>query len=523
MLPTHRDGPRVRLIDLLAMLSLASDLAFGQPAEYGMRACLVAMRLAGSLGLDRSAQRDTYYVALLRWIGCTSHAHELSVAFGDEIAARARFALVDFGRPAEVLLELVRHSGEGRPLAERLRVLASVLAAGSRTAEYNFRTSCEVARLLAARLGFEPPVLTALTQTFERWDGRGFPAGVAGDRIALPARITQLAYDLEVFMRDGGPETAVSMARRRSGGAYDPGLVDCLRARASELLAPPDEGKAWEQLAATEPEPQRWLHGDRLDAALEVLADYADLKSPFTGGHSRGVAALAAEAALGSGLSEGEARDVRRAGLVHDLGRAGVPNSIWDKPGPLTPSEQERVRLHPYYTERALARVPPLAPLLDAAALHHERLDGFGYHRGLKGAQLPFPAQLVAAADGYHAMLEPRSHRPERTPEAAAGELRAMVRAGRLGSEAVEAVLAAAGHRTGRHHPWPAGLTGREVEVLRLAARGASNKEIARALSISDRTIAHHVQHIYEKIGVSTRGAAALFAIEHGLLQEVRK
>jgi HD-GYP domain-containing protein (c-di-GMP phosphodiesterase class II) len=252
---------------------------------------------------------------------------------------------------------------------------------------------------------------------------------------------------------------------------------------------------------------------------VEVVADFADLKSPFTIGHSRGVAALAASAAQQCGMSGGEVAAVRRAALLHDLGRVGVSAGIWNKPGRLTDSEWERVRLHPYYTERILTRSAALAPLGALAALHHERLDGSGYHRQLPPAQLPPSARILAAADVYHALTEPRPHRQAYTPDAAAAVVRREVEAGRLDHESVNAVLSAAGHRVRPvRREWPGGLSEREVEVLRLLARGLSNRQMALVLSISEKTVSHHIQHIYDKLDVSTRPAATLFAMRHGLL-----
>ncbi len=213
-----------------------------------------------------------------------------------------------------------------------------------------------------------------------------------------------------------------------------------------------------------------------------------------------------------------DTRRLRRAGLVHDLGRLGVPNSIWDKPGPLTDGQWERVRLHPYYTSRVLARSKPLAELGSWAASHHERIDGSGYHRGVGAASLSRPERILAAADSYQAMGEARAHRAAVNANDAASELRLMARAGLLDGQAVESILAAAGQHARRRRAWPAGLSQREVEVLRCAAQGLLNKETARILSISERTVAHHLQHVYNKIGVSTRGAAALFAMENDLL-----
>jgi HD-GYP domain-containing protein (c-di-GMP phosphodiesterase class II) len=207
---------------------------------------------------------------------------------------------------------------------------------------------------------------------------------------------------------------------------------------------------------------------------------------------------------------------------VHDLGRLGISNTIWDKRGKLTHSEMERVRLHPYLSERMLSFSPALAPLGAIAVQHHERLDGSGYPRGLTGDAISPAGRILAAADAYHAMTEMRPHRPARPPEDAATELRAEVTGGRLDGDASNAVLRTAGHRAKRRHRWPAGLTGREVEVLRLVARGLSNKEIAAELVISRKTAGSHVEHIYTKIGVSNRAGAGLFAMKHGLMVDTQ-
>ncbi len=213
-------------------------------------------------------------------------------------------------------------------------------------------------------------------------------------------------------------------------------------------------------------------------------------------------------------------RLLRRAGLVHDFGRLGVSNAIWDKRGPLGAGEWERVRLYPYITERMLHGSPSLAPLGAIAVQHRERLDGSGYPRGLTGTAISRHARIIGAADAYQAMREPRPYRPELSPEEAAAELRAEVGAGRLDGEAVDAVLRAAGHRVTRRREWPAGLTQREVEVLQLLSRGLSNKEIAAQLVISRKTAGGHIEHIYSKIGASTRVRASLFAMKHGLMAE---
>jgi HD-GYP domain-containing protein (c-di-GMP phosphodiesterase class II) len=262
------------------------------------------------------------------------------------------------------------------------------------------------------------------------------------------------------------------------------------------------------------------LGGEQIESALEAIADFADVKSPYTIGHSRGVADLAGEAARTFGLSEPAARQVRLAGLVHDLGRLGVPNTIWDKQSPLSYAETERVRLHPYLTERMMARSPALAPLAAIAVQHHERIDGSGYPRGLSGGGITLEGRLLAAADFYHSRTEPRPHRHASTADEAAAQLRAEAKDGRLEAEAAAAVLTAAGHRAIRRQARPDGLTGREVEVLRLLARGLSNREIAERLVISRKTASHHVEHIYAKTGTGNRALASLYAASHGLIGE---
>jgi HD-GYP domain-containing protein (c-di-GMP phosphodiesterase class II) len=274
----------------------------------------------------------------------------------------------------------------------------------------------------------------------------------------------------------------------------------------------------WEDVIGAEPSLARFVGGDDLDATLEAMADLVDMKSPYMAGHSRGVANLALEAGRISGLPGDELSALYRAGFLHDLGRLGISNAIWDKPGPLTPAELERARLHPYLTSRMLAGVPALARSRELAANHHERVDGMGYPRGIGAAQLTPADRLLAAADVYHAMTEPRAHRPARAESEAAGELRFEARAGRLDGDAVNSVLKAAGHSVAARREWPAGLTAREVEVLGLLARGYSSREIAARLVLRPKTVSNHVEHIYLKIGVSSRASATHFAMQHGLV-----
>ncbi|HEU0003906.1 MAG TPA: HD domain-containing phosphohydrolase [Ktedonobacteraceae bacterium] len=514
----------IRLAELVAALSLATDLGMGQPLEYALSVCVLSVRLGEALGLNESELREVYYLALLRHIGCNAETYTMSAIFGDEIALRTDTASVDLGRASQAIGLLVRSLRKSYADASPLqlaRLIAQGMMASPHVMKEAFSGFCEVAQRLAARLGFDEKIIYALGQVFERWDGKGNPAGLKGEQIALSMRLVSLAQDVITFHRLDGIDAAGAMVRERKGSMYDPAMGERFCQQASKLLVGLDEEPSWESVLALEPGKRAYLSDEQFDIACQSIADFADIKSPYTLGHSSGVASLASEAAHRCGLPEADAVILRRAGLLHDIGRVSVSAGIWGKAGPLTEREWERVRLHPYYTGRVLARPHMLAQLGALAALHHERLDGSGYHRGLPAAMLSLSARILAAADVYHAMTEPRPHRSPLAPETAASELRREVRAGRLDSEAVSGVLAAAGHRMSAsrsRRELVGGLSEREIEVLRLLARGHSMKQIASRLTISGKTVDNHIQHIYIKIGVSTRAGATLFAMEQNLV-----
>jgi HD-GYP domain-containing protein (c-di-GMP phosphodiesterase class II) len=496
------------LAQIAAVLAVAQDHAFGQPVGSQLRATALGQRLAAAAGADPGQRATTWWSGALRFLGCTGHAYDMAVVFGDEIEVRARAARADFASPLEVMRLMVSVAGPGQSGVGRLRSILSVLAGGRRAAELNFRTACEVADAFAARLGLDERVRAALATSFERWNGRGLPAGRRGASIPRPMRIAQLAHELEVLARIEGVTRACEIIRSRRGGAYDPELTDLAVAGAAGWWAELEPADPWDEALAVAP-----LSVPLGDAATEdallVLADFADLKSPWLAGHSRAVAGLARRACGPAAYAPA---------LVHDLGRVAVPNTIWDKPGPLTRDERDRAETHTLVTDQLLRRLPArLADLAEAASAAHERLDGSGYHRRAGGRGLGEVARVVAAADCYHAMVSDRPHRDALPADQAAAELRAMSAAGRLDGEAVERVLAAAGHRRAARPPLPAGLTARELDVLRLLVLGLTTRQVADRLVISTKTADHHIQHIYTKIGVSTRGAAALYAVEHGL------
>ena len=378
--------------------------------------------------------------------------------------------------------------------------------------------------MLVQRLNLEPEVRASLAFTYERWNGNGFPTGANGDQIPLAMRVVHLSHDMEAIARRASPAEALNAARERRDRTYDPELADLFTAYGATWLERLAKMDPWDAVLDLEPEPHRTLDGAALDDALTVAADFIDLKSPYRAGHSRRCAQLAADAAKVLGSTDDEITWLRWAALVHEFGTTGIPNSIWDKRGPLTRAELDRVELHPMLTEQMLRRSPALAALNPVASAHHEKADGSGYHRRLRAEATDLAARILAATDIYVGLTTERADRPAFSDGHAATELRGLVSKGVLEQEATE--RRAHGGRSppssgGRRHGprIPAGLTAREVEVLHLAARGLTTREIAEQLFISPKTADHHIQHTYTKIGVSTRAAAALWAMQHDLVR----
>jgi HD-GYP domain-containing protein (c-di-GMP phosphodiesterase class II) len=513
------DRSHLRLAELVAALSLGIDLGFSQPMEHVLRQCLIGLRLAEGLGLDEEERAVVYYTALLINVGCHSDAHEQAKWFGDDIAMKAGKYDHEL-RSVRSALSGLRMLGAGRSPVQRFEIALQFALSGHREVDGMIAQHAEMARTLGEHLELPPQVLAALVASYERWDGRGWPGDLKGDEVPMASRLAQTAEFIEVANRVGGVEAARELARERRGAQFDPAVCDLIEAEADVILSGLDTVGTWDAVIAAEPALAIVVSGERFDAALLAVADFVDLKSPYFLGHARAVSELAGAAGQRLGLPEAEQRMLRRAGLVHDLGRLGISNAVLDKRGPLTDGDWERIRIGPYLTERMLRQSEALAPLAAIAVQHRERCNGSGYPRGLSGNGISQAARVLGAADAYQAMREPRPHREALSAEAAADELRADVRAGGFDADAAEAVLGAAGHRVSRRHGGPAGLTQREVEVLRLLARGLSNKAIAERLVISPKTVANHVEHIYAKIDASTRAAASLFAMRHGLLPE---
>lgn len=511
-----------RLAELIGGLSLATDLAAGLADETALRTCVLAVGLAARVGVAGAALADVYYAALLRFIGCTAFAHETAWDFGagDDQAFLGALAPAEGTRPVELVRRAIAGQPKDAPFATRARAVAR-LVTRPRAPRQMASAHCDLAIALASKLGMSAPVLSALGQMYERWDGKGNPHGLRGDAVVLPARLVRLAWEMVVHTRLGGADAAVAVAQARRGRSFDPVLVDAFVAHAGELSPGVRAASVWEDFLAAEPAPAKRVGG--VAAVAAAFGTFVDVKSPYTLGHSGSVARLACAAAAEVGLGAAEIESLRVAALLHDLGVVSVPNGILDKPSALNAAEWDRVRQHAYQTERILGYSPLLRGYARLASFDHERSDGSGYPRGAAGAGIERSARVLAVADVLTALLEARAHRSAMTPDAAAKVLAIEARRGTMDRSAVEAVLAASGaggadarvHLRGER---PAGLSERELEVLVLLARGLSNKEIGSELGISAKTAQHHVAHIYEKTGVSSRAAAATYAAVNDLV-----
>jgi putative nucleotidyltransferase with HDIG domain len=512
---------QVRLAELLGGLSLACDVADGFPLEKVLRTVVLAVELGRRHGLATGSLRDIYYTALLRYAGCTAFSHEEAHRYGagDDIGTRRVMAMADAADPLGLIRNVATGIGHGATLLARAGAVARLLADGQ-AARDHAHSQCEVSVRMATLVGVSSGVTSALQHICERFDGKGQPRKVAGEGLALAMRVAHVADVAEIAHHRDGRAAARELVRRRAGGQLDPGLARSFLREADQLFAAIESPTLWQLYLDCEPLPHAVASGGRLDDVARAFAQFADVKSGYTLGHSPAVAELAVRAAEALSVGEEDRALLRQAALLHDLGRVGTPNRIWDKPARLSSSEWEQVRMHTYWTERILCRAAPLQRAAGLAAAAHERLDGGGYHRALPGGSLSRLARVLAAADTYHALRELRPHRPAFSADAAADIVQAEIGAGRLDRQAAHAVLEAAGGGSGRAPPasWPKGLTDREVQVLQLLARGRTNKEIGSLLGISPRTAQHHVIHIYQKIGVESRAAAALFATDEGLL-----
>ena len=501
----------------MASLCLATDLGMGFPLEHGCQATLMAVRLCDILEVDVDTTNQVYYGSMLMYTGCTSDA-----AMGPPILSGHRLeTLVPhlFGSYTERFAALVRTlpPADASPIERTVARISRFprLIANSREQQ---TALCEVAEMLSKRLGLPSDVYGLFTFLTERWDGNSLLKRAEGDDLPLAVRIFVFCRDIAFQQLIGGDAHAVQVARDRSGHAFDPDIASAFVSHSDEVFDATDGiESSWAAILEAEPKPWNTLEGEEIDVALAAIGDFSDLISPTLAAHSAGLSDLVAQAAEIAGMDRPQIRDLSRAARVHDVGRVAISPEVWEKTTPLSRDEFEQVRLHPYHTERILSQSPFFRPLGDMARDHHERLDGSGYHRGVEAPSLSPPSRLLAAADTFRAMIEPRPHRPAMDPADAARELARLADEGRLDHAMVAAVIEAAGQPVPNMER-PAGLTEREAEVIGLLARGMQTKQVATALGISPKTADTHIQSGYRKMGVSTRAAATLFAMEHGLV-----
>lgn len=508
---------QVRLGEIVVALSGIGDLGRERKPGTAARSAVLACRMARDLDLSDAAVRDVFYAALLQHVGCLGYSQETSAVFlGRDVEMNLASLRTDFSNPIDFFKTFIPELSAGTDFVTKLRIAAAVLTKGAKMGPVALSSSCEVGFATARRLGLRDEVLEALKHAEEWYSGKGGYLGTAGEAIPIAARIALTSMTALIFYDMGGIDVAEQVIAKRSGRHLDPAVCASFARLGRSVLAELDAGDPDAMALAEEPRPYLLMDDAALDEAAVAFGEIVDVKTAYSHGAARRAYDLADSAATALGLED--AAPIRRAAALRDVGKAAISNYILDKDGPLTRAEDDEMRLHPYRTERLLARTPLLASEAALAALHHEHEDGSGYHRGVPASSIPMGGKILAAVDVFVDATQPRTGTPLSLDEACK-HLSTLAAHGELDGDVVRAVTAAAtGHSKPVHRSTPAGLSERQVEVLRLIAKGLSNKDIAKALVVSPRTAEHHVQDIYLKLGVRSRAAAALFAMEHQLL-----
>lgn len=507
---------QVRLAELLIALSGVGDLGRERRTGAAARSCFIASRLARAMGLADAGIQDVFYTALLQHVGCVGYAQETAAIFaGRDTEMNHAGSHTDFADPADFFRTFIPELTAGTDLPTKVRLLAAALTKAPKLGPVIHRASCEIASCTAQRIGLAPGVVEALHTVEEWYDGHGGFQGLSGADIPLTARVVLTGMTAMTFHELSGAIAALQVVAQRSGKQLDPAVAAAFAVHGHDILDALDAADVEAELFAEEPPPFVLVDEDQLDEVALAFGQIVDLKNPTSYGNSRAAFDIAGQAAKVMSIDSGP---VRRAAALRDIGKAAVSNGILGKGSALTRSEQEEYDLHPLHTHRVLARSQTLAAEAELSAVHHEREDGSGTFKGLRGENIPAGGKLLAAVDAYLEMTHPRLGEPV-TPQQGCEQLSRLAQQGALNPVAVRAVVVAVtGAKAHLCRELPARLTERQVEVLRRLANGDSNKQIAAALVVSPRTAEHHVQDIYRKIGVSSRAAAALFTVQHGLL-----
>lgn len=410
---------------VLSGLSAALDITEGHPRGHAARTCLIAMRLADAMRLSPEESSDLFYAALLKDAGCSANAERVYQMFGgpDEHETKRAVWLRDWRKldqKVRYALEWVEPEGD---FLARVRQFLRLAAIGPKAERELFEIRCARSAAIARALGMSEATAQAVHLMDEHWDGGGHPQGVSGERIPIAARIIGLSQVVEIFWGVAGPERALEMASQRRGRWFDPELVDCLQAISSPALWASLEAPDLNAVVAAAEPAERAIDATdaRLDQIATAFAWVIDAKSSFTFEHSDRVSLIAHGMAERLGFSAEQQTRLRRAALLHDIGKLAVPNAILDKPGKLTPAEWAIVKQHPEHTLNVLRRVPIFEELAEDAANHHERLDGRGYFRGLTAAQLTPTARVLAVADVADALMSARPYREAMPPDQVMG------------------------------------------------------------------------------------------------------
>ena len=417
----------VKLSEVLAALSRALDLTEGQPMGHSVRTCMIGMRLGVELGLDEATRTALYYGLLLKDAGCSSNAARMSAIFGaDDQFVKSNMKLVDWHKRVRLAVQTARTVGKGQSLPKRIAYFLGIARTPDMTREI-IQTRCDRGAEIALGLGFPAATAGAIRSLDEHWNGGGYPKGIGGEEIPLLARIANLAQVTDVFVRAKGVKQALGVARARSGAWFDPQLVRrlCAWERDRAWWARLDDPELANEVIGIEPGAHTLRLGEEgLDTVARAFADIIDAKSPYTFRHSSNVAAFAVGIGEQVGIDETGSRRLRRAGLLHDIGKLGISSRILDKPDKLTAEERTEIERHPLYTWEILARVGAFSDFAWMAALHHEKLDGSGYPWRIDAKGLDREARILAVADIYEALVADRPYRAGMTPDVALGIIR---------------------------------------------------------------------------------------------------